>query len=123
MAEHNAGSGHDADPGIDPGPATGQSPAEPYTVYPDADLRATPVGSGTAVDSGTPDDAAVEATDPTRRTGPDPVALVAGLAALLIAVLAVTDVLDAVDPRWALAAVAIGVGGTVLLATLRRRGA
>jgi hypothetical protein len=62
---------------------------------------------------------AVETTP--RRGGPDPIALVGALVALVIAALAATGTLDAVDPRWILAAGALLVGGTVLIGTLRRR--
>ena len=58
---------------------------------------------------------------PARRPGPDPLALVAGLAAILVAILALTGTIVSVDPRWVLALGAVGVGLGVLLATLRRR--
>lgn len=62
------------------------------------------------------------AEPPTRRRGPDPVALGAGVVALVVAVLAVAGggVLRGVDPRWVLAAAAVGVGLLVLLSSLRR---
>lgn len=106
MAEHDGHAEHQDDPAGRVAPTPGPTPAEPYTVHADTDT-----GSGAA--------------EPARpaRVGPDPVALVAGLTALLVAVLALTDVLSGIDPRWALAAVAIGVGGAVLLSSRRRRGA
>lgn len=58
---------------------------------------------------------------PARRPGPDPLALVAGLTAIVVAVLALTGTLVSVDPRWVLALGAVGVGVGVLLVTLRRR--
>lgn len=58
---------------------------------------------------------------PVRRPGPDPLALVAGLTAIVVAVLALTGALVSVDPRWVLALGAVGVGVGVLLVTLRRR--
>jgi hypothetical protein len=87
-------------------PVTDQpyTPDQPYTVHHDV---------------GTIDGDAGEA--PARRPGPDPLALVAGLAAILVAVLALTGTIASVDPRWVLALVAVGVGLGVLLATLRRR--
>jgi hypothetical protein len=48
-------------------------------------------------------------------------ALVAGLTAIVVAVLALTGTLVSVDPRWVLALGAVGVGLAVLLVTLRRR--
>jgi hypothetical protein len=56
-----------------------------------------------------------------RHPGPDPLALVAGLTAIVVAVLALTGALASVDPRWVLALGAVGVGVGVLLVTLRRR--
>ena len=79
-------------------------PEQPYTVYRDVDT----------VDSDAD-------TAPAGRPGPDPLALVAGLTAVVVAVLALTGALAAVDPRWVLALGAVGVGLAVLLVTLRRR--
>lgn len=90
-----------------------RSPEQPYTVHQDVDS----IGAvGTAAEAGEAPDAA-----PAHRSGPDPLALVAGLAALVIAALALTGSLAGVDPRWVLALGAIGVGCAVLLVTLRRR--
>lgn len=98
------------DPATHSGPNTpGHTPAEPYTVHPDASTVGTGGGSRR-------DDPPVR-----RRGGPDPVALVAGLVALVITALALTGTLGGVDPRWVLAAGALLVGGAVLLTTLRRR--
>jgi hypothetical protein len=79
------------------------TPSQPYTIHEDAFMTT--------------------ATDPTpaRRGGPDPVSLVAGLAAVALALLAMLGVLDTVDPRWVLAGAAVAVGTAVLLTTLRRR--
>jgi fatty acid desaturase len=87
-----------------------KTPDQPYTIHEDVDR----VGAVDTAD----DDAA---TDPARRSGPDPLALVAGLTAIVIAVLALTGSLAAVDPRWVLAIAAVGVGCAVLVVTLRRR--
>ena len=78
---------------------------QPYTIHHDVD----------AVDT----DGAGDVPD--RRPGPDPLALVAGLTAIVVAFLALTGTLVSVDPRWVLALGAVGVGVAVLLLTLRRR--
>jgi hypothetical protein len=88
-----------------------RTPDQPYTIHPDVDAVGT-LDAG----SDTGDEAA-----PARRTGPDPLALVAGLTAIVVAVLALTGTLVSVDPRWVLALGAVGVGLAVLLVTLRRR--
>lgn len=80
---------------------------QPYTVHHDVD-RIDGVGTDTD-------------TAPVRRSGPDPLALVAGLTAIVIAVLALTGALASVDPGWILALGAVGVGCAVLVVTLRRR--
>ena len=62
-------------------------------------------------------------SSPAPRRGPDPVGLGAGVVALAVAVLAVVGgggVLHGVDPRWVLAAAAVGVGLLVLLTSLSR---
>ncbi|MHC1562316.1 hypothetical protein ACR9E3_25405 [Actinomycetospora sp. C-140] len=87
-----------------------RSPEQPYTIHQDVDT----VG---AVDT---DDVEGRAKTPARR-GPDPLGLVAGLAAIVVAVLALTSTLAAVDPRWVLALGAVGVGLVVVVATVRRR--
>ena len=87
-----------------------RSPHQPYTVHDDVDSIA-------AVDTADGE----HGTEPARRSGPDPLALVAGLTAIVIAVLALTGSLAAVDPRWVLAIAAVGVGCAVLVVTLRRR--
>jgi hypothetical protein len=56
-----------------------------------------------------------------RRRGPDPVALVVGLATLAMAVIAFTGRLPDVDPRWLLAGGAAVVGLLLLIGSLRRR--
>lgn len=89
---------------------TAQSPESPYTVHDDTD-------AAVAADPTTPPE---PASAPGPR-GPDPFGLVAGLVTLLVAALALTDTLDALDPRWLLAGVAIGVGVIVLVATVARR--
>lgn len=86
--------------------AGGHTPSQPYTIHHDA------LADTTGADE-------PAATSP--RGGPDPIALVAGLVALAMAALAATGTLDAVDPRWVLAIGALLVGGTVLVASLRRR--
>lgn len=102
-------------------------PAYPYTVHDDAVSADRPVP---AADPGDPVPDGPEGTDrpegsdgpgPTGSRGPDPVGLLAGLAALAVAILAITDTLDAIDPRWLLACGAIVVGAVVLSATLGRR--
>ncbi len=79
------------------------TPSQPYTIHEDTDMS-------TGTD-----------TSPARRGAPDPVALVAGLSAVVLALLAMLGVLGTVDPRWVLAAGAVAVGLAVLLTTLRRR--
>ncbi|MDD7917841.1 hypothetical protein [Actinomycetospora callitridis] len=85
---------------------TGQpyTPDQPYTIHQDVDTIGGDAGE-----------------TPARRPGPDPLGLVAGLAAILVAVLALTGTIASVDPRWVLALGAVGIGLGVLLATLRRR--
>ncbi|MDD7938610.1 hypothetical protein PHK61_09300 [Actinomycetospora lutea] len=82
-----------------------KTPDQPYTVHRDVDL--------------------IEDEDtgrtPATRPGPDPLGLVAGLTAIVIAVLALTGALASVDPRWVLVIGAVGVGTAVLWMTLRRR--
>ena len=77
---------------------------QPYTIHRDVDV---------VEDAGE--------TSPVTRPGPDPLGLVAGLTALVIAVLALTGALASVDPRWVLVIGAIGVGTAALWMTLRRR--
>lgn len=88
-----------------------RSPEQPYTIHHDVDL-VEGVGTGDAGDTD---------TAPARRAGPDPLALVAGLTAIVVAVLALTGTLGSVDPRWILALGAVGIGCAVLVVTLRRR--
>lgn len=80
---------------------------QPYTVHRDVDV----------IDTDAPD----ADTSPAPRPGPDPLGLVSGLTAILIAVLALTGALSSVDPRWVLVIGAVGVGTAVLWMTLRRR--
>jgi hypothetical protein len=87
-----------------------RTPDQPYTIHEDVDRAGT-------ID--TADDGS--ATEPARPSGPDPLALVAGLTAIVIAALALTGTLATVDPRWVLAIAAVGVGCAVLVVTLRRR--
>ncbi|GLZ44555.1 hypothetical protein Acsp06_07400 [Actinomycetospora sp. NBRC 106375] len=89
-----------------------RSPEQPYTIHEDVDTVGT---VDTAGGSGE------DETAPARRPGPDPLGLVAGLAAIVVAVLALTSTLAAVDPRWVLALGAVGVGLVVVVATVRRR--
>ena len=77
---------------------------QPYTIHQDVGLVTDDTGEV-----------------PVRRPGPDPLALVAGLTAIVVAILALTGALASVDPRWVLALGAVGVGVGVLLVTLRRR--
>jgi hypothetical protein len=79
---------------------------QPYTIHRDVDVVE---GSGDAD------------TAPVPRPGPDPLGLVAGLTAIVVAVLALTGALASVDPRWVLVIGAVGVGTAVLWMTLRRR--
>jgi hypothetical protein len=63
-------------------------------------------------------------TQVARRRGPDPLALVAGVLTLGMAVAAFTGhlpVLPHFDPRWMLAGVAALVGVLLLLGSMRRR--
>jgi hypothetical protein len=73
----------------------------------------------------TTDDATVDATitAPPRRRGPDPLALLVGLATLVMAVFAFVGELPAVDvdPRWLLAGGAAAVGLVLLVSSLRGR--
>jgi hypothetical protein len=87
------------------------TPEQPYTIHEDVDA----VGTVDTADDGS-------AAEPARPSGPDPLALVAGLTAIVIAVLALTGTLAAIDPRWVLAIAAVGIGCAVLVVTLRRRG-
>ncbi len=86
-----------------------KTPDQPYTIHRDVD-----VVEGLDTED-TPD------TAPATRPGPDPLGLVAGLTAIVIAVLALTGALASVDPRWVLVIGAGGVGTAVLWVTLRRR--
>jgi len=83
-----------------------RTPDQPYTIHRDVDV----IEDETSAD-----------TTPATRTGPDPLALVSGLTAIVIAVLALTGALASVDPRWVLVIGAVGVGTAVLWMTLRRR--
>lgn len=84
-----------------------KTPDQPYTIHRDVDVVD---GPGDTAD-----------TAPATRPGPDPLGLVAGLTAIVIAVLALTGALASVDPRWVLVIGAVGVGTAVLWMTLRRR--
>lgn len=79
--------------------------AQPYTVHRDVDV----------IDEDAP------AAQQAPRPGPDPLALVSGLTAIVVAVLALTGALASVDPRWVLVIGAVGVGTAVLWTTLRGR--
>ena len=71
-------------------------------------------------DSITTDDAA----PPARRRGPDPLALIVGLATLAMAVFAFVGELpdlSGFDPRWLLAGGAVAVGLVLLVGSLRNR--
>lgn len=93
-------------------------PVGPYAFTPDA------VAPGmTAPGAGAPEAAVAETG--TRRRGPDPLALVVGLATLAMAVFAFTGELPDlgfVDPRWLLAGGAAVVGLLLLVGNLRRLG-
>jgi len=95
-------------PGADPWAR--HTPEAPYTVHADADAFGAP-------DVDTDADAA-----PARRR-PDPVALTAGVVALVVAGLGLLgpSVLGSLDPRWVLASAALAVGVVVLLTTVRPR--
>jgi hypothetical protein len=125
---------------------SGSTPEQPYTVHDDAAAPAVPTGSTTPSapeqadvplasqpargpdtvaepapgPAHEPDTVAEPAPGPAHR-GPDPVALLAGLAALAVAVLALTGSLTAVDLRWVLAGGAVVVGVVVLVAASRPR--
>ncbi|MDD7966635.1 hypothetical protein [Actinomycetospora lemnae] len=92
-----------------------RSPRDPYTIHDDVDAIDTTTTTDTTTDTHDED------TAPARRPGPDPLALVAGLTAIVVAVLAVTSTLATVDPRWVLVLAAVGVGVSVLWVTVRRR--
>ena len=61
---------------------------------------------------------------PARRRGPDPLALIVGLATLVMAVFAFVGELpdlSGFDPRWLLAGGAVAVGLVLLVGSLRNR--
>jgi hypothetical protein len=61
---------------------------------------------------------------PARRRGPDPLALIVGLATLVMAVFAFVGELpdlSGFDPRWLLAGGAVAVGLVLLIGNLRNR--
>lgn len=63
-------------------------------------------------------------SSPARRRAPDPLALIAGLAALLVSVTALVGSaawLPSMDLRWVLAGGAATIGVLLLLASLRPR--
>jgi hypothetical protein len=65
-----------------------------------------------------------EPAPPARRRGPDPLALIVGLATLVMAVFAFTGEvpdLSGFDPRWLLAGGAVAVGLVLLVGNLRNR--
>jgi hypothetical protein len=72
----------------------------------------------------TPDTATLDTTTAVRRRGPDPLALVVGLATLAMAVFAFVGELpdlSGFDPRWLLAGGAAVVGLFLLVGSLRGR--
>lgn len=105
---------------------SGSTPEQPYTIHDDAGapvVPAAPEPAGVPLASEpapAPGPATVTEPEPVRR-GPDPVALLAGLATVAVAILALTDSLTAVDLRWVLAGGAIVVGVIVLAASSRPR--
>ena len=89
----------------------------------DTDRLATGATALAVTDAAAPD-VATDTTDHPRRRGPDPVALVVGLATLAMAVFAFVGELPDlgfVDPRWLLAGGAATVGLLLLVGTLRGR--
>lgn len=95
--------------------------AEPDHGPHDADRtgRTEETAAMTTTDTGTP-----AVTEPTRRRGPDPLALLVGLATLAMAVFAFVGELpdlSFVDPRWLLAGGAAAVGLILLVGNLRGR--
>lgn len=112
---------------------SGPTPEQPYTIHDDAGAPLAPAApeppapeppasephagpaAGPAAGSAT---ALAPEPGPVRH-GPDPVALLAGLAAIAVAVLALTDSLTAVDLRWVLPGGAVVVGVIVLAAASR----
>jgi len=90
------------------------------------DVQSMPAPEPVHTDVIPPDD--VTSTDepapPARRRGPDPLALVVGLATLVMAVFAFVGELpdlSGFDPRWLLAGGAVAVGLVLLVGNLRNR--
>jgi hypothetical protein len=84
------------------------------------DLHPAPAPEPLHTDVITTDDPA----PPARRRGPDPLALIVGLATLVMAVFAFVGELpdlSGFDPRWLLAGGAVAVGLVLLVGNLRNR--
>jgi hypothetical protein len=109
VADQDPTRGVGPDRAPDPDPWARHTPDAPYTVYQDVD----------AVDAPSTDD---DGGPPAKRR-PDPVALAAGVVALVVAGLGLLgpSVLGSLDPRWVLASAALAVGVVVLLTTVRPR--
>ena len=114
---------------------SGSTPEQPYTIHDDAGAPAAPAAPAAPETADLPlpsepapapgpatmnESPSLTEPEPVRR-GPDPVALLAGLATVAVAVLALTDSLTAVDLRWVLAGGAIVVGVIILAAASRPR--
>ena len=98
---------------------------EPTTGAPDEETEAMTTTDTTTTDTTATDTGSTASTaEPTRRRGPDPLALFVGLATLTMAVFAFVGELpdlSFVDPRWLLAGGAAVVGLFLLVGNLRGR--
>jgi hypothetical protein len=103
------------DPGTESGDA--MRPETPADVHPAPEPLHTEILTSDVI---TTDDPA----PPARRRGPDPLALIVGLATLAMAVFAFVGELpdlSGFDPRWLLAGGAVAVGLVLLVGNLRNR--
>ena len=101
------------------GSESGDTMSSHTDVHPAPELEPLP-GDVITTDVITTDDPA----PPARRRGPDPLALIVGLATLAMAVFAFVGELpdlSGFDPRWLLAGGAVAVGLVLLVGSLRNR--
>ena len=99
---------------------TGTGSESGDTMSSHTDVHATPAPEPLPGDVITTDHPA----PPARRRGPDPLALIVGLATLVMAVFAFVGELpdlSGFDPRWLLAGGAVAVGLVLLVGSLRNR--